>query len=238
MFQPHIRVYASPAALAQAVAEQIVESAELSIRLTGRFTIGVSGGQTPRALYELLAAEPYAARIDWTNVEVFFGDERCVPPDHPDSNFRMANEALLDNVPIPYERIHRMRGEIDPQEAAIEYGKLLKDRFDKSGLDLILLGMGEDGHTASLFPGSAALKEKEHRCVANWVEKLGNWRLTLTAPFMNRSYEVLVLTTGPKKAPVVKEILEGDGAEKYPIGLIRPESGRLYWHMDAAAADM
>ncbi|MGA2496149.1 MAG: 6-phosphogluconolactonase [Tepidisphaeraceae bacterium] len=238
MFQPHIRVYRSPAVLAQAVAGQIVESAALSIQLTGRFALGLSGGTTPRTLYELLAADPYASRIDWANVEIFFGDERCVPPGHPDSNFRVATEALLDRVPIPYERIHRLPGEIDPQQAALEYGTMLKNRFGKGGLDLTLLGMGDDGHTASLFPNSTALQETEHRCVANWVNKLNAWRLTLSAPFINRSYEVLVLITGAAKAPIVKEVLEGDGSEKYPIGLIRPENGRLYWHLDAAAADM
>lgn len=238
MFQPHIRVHRSPAPLAQAVAEQIVQSAALSTQLTGRFALGLSGGQTPRVLYELLAAEPYISRIDWTSVEIFFGDERCVPADHADSNFRMATETLLDRVPIPYERIHRMRGEIDPQQAAIEYGTMLKDRFGKGGLDLTLLGMGDDGHTASLFPDSSAVKETEHRCLANWVSKLNSWRLTMSAPFINRSYEVLVLITGGNKAPIVKEVLELNGAEKYPIGLIRPENGRLYWHLDAAAADM
>ena len=238
MFQPHIRVYRTPALLAQAVAEQIVQSAVLSIQLTGKFALGLSGGNTPRALYQLLATEPYAARIDWTAVEIFFGDERCVPPDDADSNFRMATEALLDHVPIPYDRIHRLRGEIDPEQAAIEYDILLNDHFGKDGLDLTLLGMGDDGHTASLFPESTALKETEHRCVANWVKKLDAWRLTLSAPFINRSYEVLVLITGMNKAPIVKEVVEGDGADKYPIGLIRPENGRLYWHLDAAAADM
>lgn len=238
---PQIRVLPDLPSLASAAAEHIRASAELSIRLTGRFSIALAGGQTPRTLYQLLANPPFTSQIDWSRVEVFFGDERCVPPDDPESNFRMANEMLLDHVPVPYEHVFRIQGEIEPEQAAIEYGRMLKARFGDGGLDLVLLGMGDDGHTASLFPGSAALAEKHHRCVANYVDKLGKWRVTMTAPFINRAYEVLFVVAGQGKAKVVREVLEGTSdldPATYPVQMIRPVSGRLSWYLDALAADM
>jgi 6-phosphogluconolactonase len=162
-----------------------------------------------------------------------------VPPDHEDSNYRMARIALLSEVPIPGDNIYRMRGEIDAEQAAIEYGKMLKEKFADAGPDLILLGMGEDGHTASLFPGTPALKETKHRCVSNYVDKLGAWRITLTAPFINRADEVLVLVSGTGKASKVTEVLEGPREpERLPIQLIDPASGKMTWLLDVAAAGM
>jgi len=151
----------------------------------------------------------------------------------------MANEALLSHVPIPPEQIHRMRSEIDPQEAAKEYGQLLKAHFGDDGLDLILLGMGDDGHTASLFPHTAALAEQHHRCVANHVEKLDAWRITMTAPFINKAAEVMILVAGADKEARLHEVLEGpQKPEDFPIQMIQPESGRLIWLLDSAAAGM
>jgi 6-phosphogluconolactonase len=148
----------------------------------------------------------------------------------------MASETLLDVVPIPPANIHRIRGEIDPRAAAIEYGQLLKQRFADGGLHLALLGMGEDGHTASLFPGSSALAETNHRCVANFVEKLNAWRITMTLPFLNRSKHVLMLVAGSAKAKRVQQALEPtDAAEPLPVQLINPSSGQLTWFLDAAA---
>ena len=173
-------------------------------------------------------------------VEVYFGDERTVPPDHDESNYRMAKDALLCPVSIPPKNVHRMRGENDPQEAAKEYGQLLKEKFgDGGGCDIVLLGMGDDGHTASLFPHTEALHEQKHRCVANHVEKLGGWRITLTAPFINRASSVLILVTGASKAQRVAEVLEGPrDPDRLPIQLIAPQEGKLTWLLDAAAAGM
>jgi 6-phosphogluconolactonase len=229
--------------LARGAAERIVAAADDASAHTGRFTVALSGGSTPKALYQLLATEPWRSKIDGSKVHVFFGDERCVPPDHPESNYRMARETLLSKVPIPEANIHRMRGEIDPNEAATEYGRMLKEMFgDEGGLDLALLGMGEDGHTLSLFPGTPAVNETRHRCVANYAEHSTtgkSWRITLTAPFVNRSREVIVLVTGANKASTLRQVLEGPrDAQRFPIQLIAPTSGRMTWLIDAAASGM
>ena len=174
----------------------------------------------------------------------FFGDERCVPPDHKDSNYRTAEQALLSKVPIPGDNVYRMRGEIDPNEAAKEYGLTLKEMFaaDDGGssivgggrrLDLVLLGMGDDGHTLSLFPGTAAVGEREHRVVANYAEKSTtgkSWRITMTSPFVNRARHVIVAVTGAGKAARVKEVLEGPREpDRLPIQLIQPTDGTMSW---------
>jgi 6-phosphogluconolactonase len=234
-----IRVFPDPQALAEAAAEFIARAAETAIATAGEFTIALSGGQTPRPLYQKLSSEPFINQIDWSKVRIFFADERCVPPVHADSNFRMASETLLDLVPLQPGNIHRLRGEIEPEAAAIEYGQLLKARFGDNGPDVAILGMGEDGHTASLFPDTAALAEQEHRCVANYVEKLNAWRLTMTAPFLNRTKEVLVLVTGQNKAATLHQVLEGErDPKRFPIHLIDPPEGRVIWMLDAAAAEM
>jgi 6-phosphogluconolactonase len=243
MMQPQIKVLPDVDAIAQEAAERIVRAADEAIVLSGRFTIALSGGSTPKTLYQLLAEEPYRSRIDWTKVEVFFTDERCVPPDHPESNYRMARETLLSKVPIPGDNIYRMRGEVEPpEEAAKEYGMMLKEKFGDGGLDLCLLGMGEDGHTASLFPGTPAVNETHHRCVAVYVEKSTtgkSWRITLTAPFINRSREVIILVAGANKSKVLAEVLEGPrDPQRLPVQLIEPASGRVTWFVDAAAAGM
>jgi 6-phosphogluconolactonase len=241
-----IRVYPDPPAVARAAADTIVNNAR-DAKSAGRpFSLVLSGGSTPKLLYEFLAAEPYCSQIDWPNVEIYFGDERAVPPDHADSNFRMASEALLSRVPLKPENVHRMRGEIDPNEAAIEYGRMLKARFGDGGVgggggpDVTLLGMGDDGHTASLFPHTPAIHETRHRCVAQFVEKSStgrSWRITLTAPFLNRSACVLALVTGAGKAARLREILHGPrDPERLPIQLIQPTPGRMQWLLDTAAA--
>ena len=243
---PEIKVVPDPAAIAAEAAERIVRAADEAIALSGRFRIGLSGGSTPKLLFDLLASDVYRERIDWSTVEVFFADERCVPPDHADSNYRLARETLLSKVKIPGDNVYRMHGEVEPpNEAAKEYGLMLKEKFggptieDGGGLDVILLGMGEDGHTASLFPGTAAVNEAKHRCVANFVPKLNTWRLTLTAPFINRSREVIVLVAGASKAKVLAEVLEGPrDPQRLPVQLIAPASGKLSWLIDAAAAGM
>lgn len=236
---PSIRVLPTAQAVADAAADLIAQRAGQIIGEKGKFSLALSGGSTPKLLYRSLAAEPYYSNIDWPNVEIYFGDERCVPPTDPQSNFRMANETLLSKVPFRPENIYRMRGEIEPEAAAIEYGQMLKAKFGGGGLDLILLGMGPDGHTASLFPETAALQETSHRCVANYVSKMSMWRLTLTAPFINRAGSVAVLVAGAEKSKIVQEVLERPAdIPRFPIQLIQPGSGQLIWFMDAAAAGM
>ena len=236
---PKIQVLPSAGAVAEAAAAHVEQASREAIDLRGAFTIALAGGSTPRKLYEILADEPYVKRIDWERVEVYFGDERCVPPEHAESNYRMASEALLGRVPIPAKNVHRMRGEIEPEAAAIEYGQLLKARFGEEGVDVALLGMGDDGHTASLFPGTTALDEAKHRCVANFVPKLSAWRITMTAPFLNRSREVLFMVTGEGKAARVSEVLEGErDPKRLPVQMNQPGSGRVTWVMDTAAAGM
>ena len=241
MFQPEIKVLPDPQAIAVEGAQRVARAAEEAIELAGRFAIGLAGGSTPRALYRVLAGS-YREEIDWAKVEIFFGDERCVPADHPESNYRMVHETLLSKLPIPGDNVYRMRGEIEPEEAAKEYGIMLKEKFGDSGFDLILLGMGEDGHTASLFPGTAAASETHHRCVANYVEHSTtgrSWRITLTAPFINRCREVVLLVAGANKAKMLSEVLEGPRQpDRLPVQLIRPETGKLTWLIDAAAAGM
>jgi 6-phosphogluconolactonase len=242
--EPHIRVLPAPADVARAAADLIVASARQAIDERGVFTLALSGGSTPKALHQLLASDEYRGKVDWTNVELFFGDERCVAPDHELSNYRMAKETLFDPLRIPPDNVYRMRGEIDPQEAAKLYGLQLRDIFADGAPDLILLGMGPDGHTASLFPRTTALDELEHRCVANhvpydYIPKGTEWRITMTAPFINRAAHVAVLCTGKDKAARVQEVLEGPRKPKdLPIQMIRPTRGQLTWMLDVSAAAM
>ena len=236
---PEIKVVPDAVEVAHEAAERVIAAANRAADEGRTFSVAFAGGSTPKALYELLATESYKSRVDWARVEVFFGDERAVPPDHKDSNYRMAREALLSKVHIPGDNVYRMAGERDPNIAAREYGQMLKEKFGEAGLDLILLGMGDDGHTASLFPDTAALDEAKHRCVANFVPKLNTWRLTLTAPFINRARDVMIIVSGAGKAARLREVLEGAAdPRRLPVQLIRPAEGRLTWIVDAAAAGM
>jgi 6-phosphogluconolactonase len=242
MSSPHVLVLENPDAVAHAAQRLLIDAATKAIDAKGAFTVALSGGSTPRLLFRLLAkgagTVPPEWPFDWSKVHVFFVDERCVPPTHEESNYGMARDELLSRVPIPPSNVHRMRGEIDPNEAAKEYGELLKDRFGDGGPDVILLGMGEDGHTASLFPHTPALNETNHRCVAQFVEKSTtgqSWRITLTAPFINRATEVLVTVTGANKAERLKEVLRGPcDPQRLPIQLIQPP-GKLVWLVDEPA---
>ncbi|MBV8780559.1 MAG: 6-phosphogluconolactonase [Phycisphaerae bacterium] len=237
---PEIKVMPDPQAVAHEAANRVVAAAEAAIELRGVFSIALAGGSTPEAMFKLLATDPYRSAIDWTKVHVYFGDERCVPPDHKDSNYRMARETLLSKVNIPGDNIYRIHGESDPQEAARQYGELLKEQFgDEGGIDLILLGMGDDGHTASLFPHTEALHETKHRCVANYVDEKKTWRITMTYPFINRADAVLICVTGAAKTDRLREVLEGPlDPERLPVQKIAPASGKLTWLLDAAAAGM
>jgi 6-phosphogluconolactonase len=236
---PEIKVVPDPAALAGEGAERFVSAAREAIAERGRFAVALSGGRTPEAMFRLLAQDPYRSQVEWEKVQVFFGDERTVPPESDQSNYRMARESLLSHVPIPGDNVYRIRGEIDPNEAAIEYGRMLKEKFGDGGLDLILLGMGPDGHTASLFPGTEALHETKHRVVANFVPKLNTWRVTMTAPFINRARRVVFLVAGADKAQSREQVLEGPpDPERLPSQLIQPVAGELTWILDAQAAGM
>jgi 6-phosphogluconolactonase len=239
MTNTEIKVVPDAKALTEEAARRIVAAATAKLADNNHFfSLFLSGGSTPKTLYELLASEPYRSQLNWSKIEIYFGDERCVPPDHKDSNFLMAYNAMLSKLPLPEPNIHRMRGEIPPEAAAKEYGQLLQERFKDSAPDLVLLGMGDDGHTASLFPGTTALDETQHRCVANWVEKMKTWRVTTTYPFLNSASEVMMLISGLSKAQRLQEVLEGPrDPKRLPIQGIQPV-GKLIWLLDAPAASM
>lgn len=227
------------ASLITFTAQRIANMIHATLQLNARFSLALSGGSTPRPLYERLAAEPYASGLDWAKIYIFWGDERCVPPEHTDSNYQMAYEALLSRVAIPKENIYRLRGEIDPTQAAADYEQDLRTFFaDENELfDLALLGMGDDGHTASLFPGTAAVHEMEKWVVAHHIEKLQAWRLTLTPGALNRSANIMFLTSGGSKADMLRQVLEGEyQPATYPSQVIKPANGEVVWLVDTAAA--
>jgi 6-phosphogluconolactonase len=244
MIEPRIRVLPDAASIVSEVADEIVAAAAAAARDGRLFSLFLSGGSTPKALHQMLASEAYRTQIDWRMVELFFGDERCVPPDSELSNYNMARETLISQIAIPPDNVYRMKGELDPEAAAKEYGQLLKEKFLDEGPDYLLLGMGDDGHTASLFPGTKALGETHHRCVANhvphdYIPKGTEWRITLTYPFINRSREIAILVTGASKAKRVSEVLEGDeDIARLPVQGVKPDLGKLTWFMDVGAAGM
>lgn len=242
MNPPNICVLPDLNAIAIEGADRIVKAAQEAIELYDHFSLFLSGGSTPKPLYQLLATEDFSDQMHWPKVEVFFCDERCVPQDHPDSNYRMIAEALLTKVPLPLNNIHRIKTELEPEEAAKDYGLLLKEKFDEFGPDYVLLGMGEDGHTASLFPGTPALDEIKHRCVAQLVENSTtgeSWRITVTAPFINTAKDIAVLTAGANKSAALHQVLEGPrNPRKYPLQLIEPVHGRMAYLVDVHAAGM
>ncbi len=205
----------------------------------GRFTVALSGGTSPVPLFRRLGEEAPHAGIDWGKVQVFWTDERCVPPDHGDSNFRQANELFLSRLPAPGAVIHRIAGELLPEAAAGLYAAELSSTFGSGQLpvfDLILLGVGSDGHTASLFPGMDLAAHAGRSAVAVYAEKLSSHRVTLTLPVLNAARQVLFLATGADKAAIVAAILEGVGGASYPAALVSPRQGRVTWLLDHGAA--
>lgn len=237
-----LRRLTTPQDLFQAAGEEVLRAAIHAVAERGRFTIALSGGSTPRSLYTLIAANA-SATLPWDRMFFFFGDERHVPPDDPDSNYRMVKESLLSTAPIPPSNVFRIPAENPDADAAAEiyeqtlrkFFALAPDEFPR--FDLILLGIGPDGHTASLFPETAALQEKSRLVVANWVEKLNTSRITLTLPVLNHARLVAFLVSGIDKAPALHEVLEGKApAEKYPSKLVQPSDGKLIWFVDKAAA--
>ena len=234
-----VRVLPDPPALAEAAARLVVEHARAAIDARGQFSLVLSGGSTPRELHQRLASPPLVDQVSWSRVHVFFGDERCVPPDDERSNYHMAVETLLSRVAIPPAQVHRMRGELPPAAAAEAYADELRAFFGAgpARLDLVLLGMGDNGHTASLFPGLSAVHEAERWVVAEYVPEVGMWRLTLTPVVLNLAREVAFLAAGAAKASMLRQVVEGDyEPHRLPAQVIRPTLGEVIWLVDAAAA--
>ncbi len=231
-------------AVSHAAAEDFVDLARETIRQRGRFSVALAGGSTPRRLYQLLAELPHRERVAWERLEFFWGDERAVPPDHPDSNYRMADAALLSKLDLPAGTVHRIRAEEpDGEQAARDYENEIRRVLGATPngsppvFDLILLGMGADGHTASLFPYTKAPWERRRWVVSHFVPKLNADRFTLTPPILNRAREVRILVSGVDKAPVLRAVLEGPrDPERLPVQLVQPDKGRLIWLVDEAAA--
>lgn len=237
-----LEVFENSELVARAAANRFTSLAASAIKQQGRFSVALSGGQTPKRVYELLASDEFKDQINWRDVHIFFGDERPVPPDHPASNYGMALATLISKVSIPPINVHRIIGEAEPQTSARLYETELKAFFTGATwprFDLVFLGMGEDGHTASLFPGTAALKEHTAWVVANWVERLGEFRITFTAPAINAAANILFLVTGEKKAALLAEVLRGPyEPERLPAQLVKPDAGSLVWMVDAEAERM
>lgn len=227
----------SPGDVAQALADQFVLDAQRAATRSSRFNVALAGGSTPRPAYKLLAQEPRIDQVAWKDVCIYFGDERCVPPQDDQSNYKLANETFLTAVNIPLQNIHRMKGEDDPQSAAAQYAQDLRsDLGDPPRFDLVLLGMGPEGHTASLFP-SAALPDGTTLVDAPFVAKFGSYRLTLTPRAINAARHVIIATTGSEKAQALAAALHGAySPHTYPVQLIQPIEGRLTWLVDRAAA--
>lgn len=241
--QEEILVCPDAKSVALESAATFVRLAAESIRERGRFTVALSGGSTPRSLFEILATPQWQKQIDWKNVHLFWGDERYVPDAYPESNFRMTLETLLSRVPVPPFNVHRIKTELSPAEAAAESYEAEIARFfgtapgEFPSFDLVFLGMGANAHTASLFPHSKAIHESSHLVVAEYIAEVRMWRITMTAPLLNAARNVIFLISGADKAPVLRDVLFGDhDPERKPAQLIHPASGRLTWMIDSAAA--
>jgi 6-phosphogluconolactonase len=237
---PNPTIFPDKDAFIAGAAEFMVERAVEALAARNRWTVALAGGGTPRPIYQHLAEAGYAQRVDWQRVHIFFGDERCVPPEDSRSNYRMAREALLDFVPLPAENVHRIRGEDDPAQAALAYEQEIQRLFRTStppAFDLICLGMGDNGHTASLFPGTAALREQVRWIVPQYVEVMQTWRVTMTEPLLNAARHVAFLVEGAGKAEMLQRVLYGPfDPDVLPAQMIQPTGGQVHWLVDAAAA--
>ena len=234
-----IRVYNDLETLSQAAAELFTVLSRQASLICGRFSVALSGGETPRRMYEILASSPYRERIHWDEVHVFWSDERCVPEDDPRNNARMARQTLLDHVPISPDHIHPIRCSTSPQQAAIHYEQELKEFFSSQNpnFHLILLGLGANGHIASLFPHTPVLNEKVKRVSEVYVKELGMHRITFTAPYINQASQVVFLVSGADKAQVLENVLEGPyQPRQLPAQLIRPDGKHPIWLVDKAAS--
>ena len=241
IINPEIRIFEDLGHLSWAAATRLEEQARVKVIEKKPFSVALSGGSTPKLLYELLGSPTFAGRVRWTNVHFFQVDERCVPPDDPQSNYRMIRQALLASAPLPAENFHRMEAErLDREQAAYEYAEemariLRPAPGEWPRLDLVFLGMGPDGHTASLFPGSAALKEQRAWVAPNFAAQLNSYRLTLTLPVLSAAAHVIFLVAGADKAETLRQVLKGPEG-KFPAQLIQPVQGRLSWFLDESAA--
>jgi len=242
-----LEVLSSADALAHAAATRVVTAAAAAIESHGQFVVALSGGSTPSGTYERLATEPLRSQVMWSRVHILWGDERCVPPDQSQSNYRMAREALLDRVPLPAEHVHPIHGEQEPAAAAALYERTVRTllrtpvgpprTIPGARIDLIILGLGDDGHTASLFPEGVAARERTRWVVAEYAAAVSMWRVTLTPVVINAAAEVLFLVSGRAKAPMVRRVIEGHRLPtEVPAQLIAPSAGRMRWFLDAAAA--
>ena len=238
---PSLHVMRSHEEATRTAAQMVADLSARCVASRGRFTIALSGGSTPQLLYEILASPPYLGTIGWDGWGVFWSDERCVPPDHADSNYRMAKESLLDHVPVPASNVHRVQGEGVPHVAAREYEELLKGYFSslEPAFDLILLGLGDDGHTASLFPGTLALGERSRLVLHNWVPDQNDYRITFTLPMSNAARIIAFLATWESKADVLRRVLEpAPGESPLPATMVQPSSGAVHWFLTQDAARM
>jgi 6-phosphogluconolactonase len=241
-----IHIFADGAAIAKRAAQEFVQAAGAAVSSKGSFNVALAGGSTPKALYSLLVNDPaLRSQVPWDRTHLFFGDERHVPPDHADSNFRMATEAMISRSPLKAEQVTRIKGENpDANQAALEYEKALCEYFklkagDYPPFDLVLAGMGNEGHTLSLFPGTKALHADRRIAVGNWVGKLFTDRITLTAPAASNSAEIIFMVTGADKALALKAVLEGPfEPDQLPAQSLLPKNGKLLWLVDAAAGSM
>jgi 6-phosphogluconolactonase len=239
-----VEVLADASALTRAAAGVFVDAARRAVASSGRFTVALSGGNTPKALYSLLVTDSeLRSQVPWQQVYFFFSDERHVPPDHADSNYRSAHDAMFSNLDLEPGHVFRIKGEAaDASQAAAQYEQDLRTFFSLSGpqlprFDLIMLGMGPDGHTASLFPGTKALDEEKRLVAANWIEKFHSYRITMTAPVLNNAASVLFLAHGADKAAALKAVLEGSSEPKlFPSQLVQPRDGTVLWLVDESAA--
>lgn len=237
----HVFIYPNNDTLSTEAAQYIVRLANQAVVTHGRFTIALSGGNTPKELYSLLAAEPYRGQIDWNAVEVFWSDERCVPPDNPESNYHMAGQVFLSKVPIPADHIHRMPADAADREAASQaYTREMQRVFGTNGIpsfDLMQLGMGPEGHTASLFPHQPSLSVTDRLVMPVSVPKPPPDRLTFTPPLLNAAKNILFLVTGAEKASALAAVIEGPyQPDEYPAQIVRPPNGEVTWMLDTAAA--
>jgi 6-phosphogluconolactonase len=241
--KPELIICRNAEELDRKAAARFVRLVQPAARDSDRLTVALSGGSTPKALYSLLVTAEYRGQVQWSHVHLFWGDERCVPPDHPESNCRMVQESFLSKINIPESNVHRMAGEKEPKTAAAEYEAELRKFFRLSGgvlprFDLILLGLGEDGHTASLFPGTAVLDDRERLVASVFVEKLGAHRLTLTLPVLNNGADIIFLVAGQSKSAILKEVRGANPVSStLPAAKIQPVHGQLTWLVtqDAAA---
>lgn len=237
--QTEIQIFETPGELSDAAATLIVELAAQAIRERGRFLISLSGGSTPEQLYHTLASPPMRDRLPWDKTYVFWGDERCVPMDHPENNAFVARQVLLSKIAIPEENIFPIPVNLTPLGAAKAYEQTISDFFghDEPRFDCMLLGMGADAHTASLFPGTMAVHDKAHLVAEQYVEEVQMFRVTMTARLINNSRHIIFLVTGKAKAQALQQVMSAPfDPDKYPAQLIRPTNGKLYWLVDKEAA--